>query len=274
MSMPIAVALLIVGVPLLVIDLVIGVLLAGVVSGASWLAIRGTKTTGEIVRIGEKQGTGRYTRFRASYVTPEGTFETGGITERPQLGEPVDVRYHRSRPSFATTETRPLRQAVTGVPMVVLVAVVGIGMIVSAIWFFSGSHTQLQLPMAGASFSFALMLAFAYYATSRYTMLLGWRHMVQTEGKVLRHDEPPAGKDGPVRLLISFQSADGDEEFRAAASTVHARAGDNVTVYYDPSKPAATATVQDAPKVRSAALGSTAFAVLFGALGVIAIVML
>lgn len=273
MSMPIAVALLIIGVPLLIIDLVVGALLLGVVALALWITARGTKTTGEVVRIGEKRGSGRYTRFRVSYVTPDGNFETGGISERPQLGEPVTVRYHRSRPSVATTETRPWRRAFTGVPVVLAVAAVSAGMIVSAVWYFNGSYPQLQEPLGGASFAFALAFACGYYATNRCALLLGWRRMVQTEGKVLR-GEPSSRANGPVRVLISFQSAEGHEEFRAPANAVHAELGDTVTVYYDPARPIATATVHNAGSVRSGMLGSMVLTLVFGALGVFAVTLL
>lgn len=272
MSIITAAILLVYGGVLLVVDLFVGVLLAATVPIALWIAVQGTQVTGEVVSVGERSAGGS-TRVRVSYTTAGGNFETRGTTRRPHLGAQVPVRYHRSRPEVATTMIHPLRWAVVGLPTVLVIAAVSIGMLTSAVWYFSGSHTQLQEPLGGGSFMFGIALACGYYAAKRYALFLHWHRMVQAEGKVRRYKEP-AGSKGSGRILISFQSASGHEEFWVQAGSAPSRVGDTIMVYYDTDRPADTATVQEAFDVRSGALYSTGFAVLAAALGVWALTAL
>lgn len=262
--------LLVIGGVLLVADLFIGVVLVTGVTVALWLAARGVETAGRVTLV-EPRRPGRAARVQVAYETPGGKFQTEGTAQRPQVGEPVPVRYHPARPARATTLTRPWGRALAGIPTVLAVLAVSIGMVTSASWYFSGSHTRLQEPLAGASFTGALALAFACYAAGRYKVLLRWRRMVQVDGKVMRFSEKSPVGPG---ILISFASADGREEFWARAGTVTAGTGDAVAVYYDPARAATSATVQNAADVRAYAIASTVVTLGLAALAIFAITTL
>ena len=260
-------ALFVIGGILLVADLFIGAVLVTNVSCALWLAARGVKTTGRVTLVEERQP-GSPAQVQVAYDTPGGTFRTEGTAERAQLGEQIPVRYHPAKPSFATTLTRPWARTFVGIPTVLAVLAVSVGMLTSALWYFHGSHAKPRVPLVGASFLGALALALAYYAVGRYTVLFRWRRMVRVEGKVLRFKEKSPVGPG---ILISFTSADGREEFWARGGSVDVGAGDAVTVYYDPAKAATSATVQNAGDVRAYAIGSTVSALVFGALAIFAL---
>jgi hypothetical protein len=263
-------ALLVIGGILLVVDLFIGAVLVTNVSGALWLAARGVETTGRVTLVEERQP-GSPAQILVAYDTPGGRFQTEGTAERAQLGGEIPVRYHPAKPSFATTLTRPWARTFVGIPTVLAILAVSVGMVTSALWYFHGSHAKLRVPLAGASFLGALALALAYYAVGRYTVLFRWRRMVRVDGKVMRFNEKSPVGPG---ILISFTSADGREEFWARAGSIDVGAGDAVTVYYDPAKAATSATVQNAGDVRAYAIGSTVFALVFGALAIFALTRL
>jgi len=263
-------ALFVIGAILLVADLFVGAVLVTNVSGALWLVARGVETTGRVTLVEERRP-GSAARVQVAYETPGGTFQTEGTSQRPQLGGQIPVRYHPTRPGFATTLTRPWRRTFVGIPTVLAVMAISVGMVTSAIWYFGGSHTRLQVPLAGASFLGALALALAYYAVGRYTVLLRWRRMVRVDGKVLRFSEKSPVGPG---ILVSFMSPEGREDFWARAGSVDVGSGDAVTVYYDPARAATSATVQPAGDIRASAIGSTVFALAFGALAIFAITTL
>lgn len=276
MSILTAVGLLIIGGVVLAIDMLVALMLAVGVPMAIWLSVSRTgKTVGEIVEIGERRPRGR-ARVRVAYYTPEGRFETRSTCERPQLGEQVPVRYRPGKPSQAsiTLSVRFWRQMIIAIPVVAVAGALSIGMITGGVWYFTGSHAQLQDPLSGGSFVLLLAFGCGALAVNRWTMLLRWHRMVRTDGELLRYEEPSGADDGPGRVLIAFQSADGHEEFRARAGAVLAGVGDTVTVYYNPDKPAASATVDEASDVRNYAIASTLLALIFGALGVFAVTML
>jgi hypothetical protein len=262
--------LVIIAAVMLLIDLVAAAALALALGRAVPLAAGGTETTGRVARISSRRP-GRRARVRVAYDTPAGTFETGGSSQRPRIGEPKPVRYDPARPARATTMVRPGRAAAGGIPVVLAVAALSAGMITGSAWYFAGVHGHAQLPLGGGCFILALALGTGYYACSRYAELAGWRRMAQAEGTVRRFDEH--GPGGPA-VLISFQSAAGREEFWARAGTVAAAVGDAVTVYYDPAKPASSATVQTAADVRAYAVGSTVLALVFVAVTAVAIAQL
>jgi hypothetical protein len=102
-------------------------------------------------------------------------------------------------------------------------------------------------------------------ATIRYSELLRWRRMVRVDGEVRRYyDKSPVGPG----ILISFESADGPEEFWAKAGSVLVGVGDTVTVHYDPARSAKSATVHTAGDVRAYAIASTVIALGLGVLAV------
>jgi hypothetical protein len=257
-------ALLVIGVILLPADLFIGVVLVTGVTSALWLAARGVETAGRVTQV-EPRRPGRSARVLVVYETPGGKFHVDGTSQRPHIGEPVPVRYHPARPAFATTLTRPWRRTLVGIPTVLAILAASIGMVTSAVWYFGGSHSKLQVPLAGASSLGALALAFAYYAAGRYAELLRWRRMMRADGTVRRFNEnSPVGPG----ILISFESADGPEEFWARAGSVLVGVGDAVTVYYDPARPARSATVHTVGDVRAYAIASTVIALGLGALAI------
>jgi Protein of unknown function (DUF3592) len=264
------VALFVIGGILLVADLFIGAVLVTNVSGALWLAMRGVETTGRVTLVEERRP-GSAAQVQVAYDTPGGTFRTEGRSQRPQLGGQIPVRYHPAKPAFATTLTRPWRRTLVGIPTVVAVMAASVGMVTSAVWYFHGSHTSLQVPLAGASFLGALALASAYGSAGRYAALLRWRRMVQADGKVLRFSEKSPVGPG---ILVSFTSADGREEFWARAGSVDVGSGDTVAVYYDPAKAATSATVQTARDVRAIAIAGTVFTLAFGALAIFSLTRL
>lgn len=276
MSTLIAVALAIVGGVVLAVDLAVALMLVVAVPMAVWLAVTRTgKTVGEIIEIGERRPRGR-SRVRVAYHTPEGRFETHATRQRPLIGEPVSVRYRPGKPDQASTSlsARSWRQVITAIPVVVVVGALSIGMITSCVWYFAGSHASLQAPLSGGSLALLLAVGCGGLAVNRWTVLLRWRCMVPVDGEILGYKKPPGNGDGPRRALISFRSADGEEELWAKPGTVLADVGDTVTVYYDPDVPGTSATVEDSSDVRNYAIVSTVLALIFGAIGAFALTML
>lgn len=268
----VSVAELFFGVVLLAFALFFAAGLAATLPVAAWLAVRGTLTTGHVVRVNERRRRpGRSTPVWVAYDTPAGTLEARGTSSEARIGEPVPVRYLRDRPALRTTMTRPARQAATSVPLTLAVGVLSVGMIIGAIWYFSGTHTQLRVQLGGGSFMLMIALAFGWYAATRYQTLLRWRRMVQATGTVKRYEDPGPRSRGRENVVISFRSADGDEEFLAQAGSVLPGAGDSVTVYYDPSAPAHSATVQTSGQVRTWAIFCTVAALVFVAIAVYAL---
>jgi hypothetical protein len=247
--------------------LLVGAALIIALGRAIPLALRGSQVTGKVVNI-DRRRPGRRARVRVAYETPGGKLETSGTTARPRIGAPMAVRYDPAKPDRATTMVRPGRTAVTGLGAVLVVAAVSAGMLTGSIWYFAGVHSHAQLPLAGGSFTLALALATGYYAAGRYAELVRWRRMAQAPGKVKRFDEHAPGGPG---ILVSFATADGREDFWARAGSVVAGVGDTVTVYYDPSRPATSATVQTASDVRSQAIGGTVMALVFAVVTVAAL---
>jgi hypothetical protein len=267
--------LIVIGAVLLAVDLFIVIGLAVTLPVALWLAVRGTLTTGHVVRVNERRRRpGRTTPVRVAYGTPAGTLQTRGTSPEARIGEPIPVRYLPARPALCTTMTRPVRQAATSVPLALAVGALSVGAIIAAVWYFTGTHTQLQLPLGSGAVVWLITLAFGWYAVSRYGMLLRWRRMVQAAGTIKRYEEPAPGSGMPGNILISFRSADGDEEFLAQAGSALPGGGDSVTVYYDPSAPAHSATVQTSSQVRAYAIFCTVAAVVFAFIGVYALTQL
>lgn len=276
MSVVTAVGLLIIGGVVLAIDLIVALMLAVGLPMALWIAVSRTgKTVGEIVAIGERRRRG-WARAQVAYYTPEGRFETRSTTQRPRLGDQVPVRYRPGKPSQASIgrSARFWRQMIIAVAVVMVIGALCVGMIASCVWYFTGSHTQLQVPLSGGSLALLLAFGCAALAVNRWTMLLRWRRMVRTDGELLRYKKPSPTDDGPGRVLVSFRSADGEEEFWARAGTVLAGVGDTVTVYYNPDNPATSATVEEASDVRNYAVAGTVLALIFAALGAFAITLL
>jgi hypothetical protein len=259
--------LVVLGALTLLTDLLVGALLIIALGRAVPLGLRGSQATGHVVKI-ERRRPGGKARVQVAYETAGGTFETGGTSARPRIGEPQAVRYDPAKPSRATTMVRPARTAAISIPTVLVVAALSVGMITGSIWYFAGVHSHAQLPLAGGCFALALTLGTGYYAGGRYAELLRWRRMVQAPGKVKRFDEHAPGGPG---ILVSFATADGREDFWARAGSVVAGVGDTVTVYYDPARPATSATVQTASDFRSQAIGSTVLALVFAAVTVAAL---
>lgn len=264
------VLLLVLAALILLVDLVVAAALAAALARAVPLAVGGTETTGHVVRIDSRRP-GRPARVRVAYETPRGTLQTTGTAQRPRLGEPAPVRYDPARPARATTLLLPARLAAVGIPMVLVIAALCAGMITGSVWYFGGVHSRTRLPLAGASLALALAIALGYYAWGQVAELLRWRRMLQTEGKVKRFDEHAPGGPG---ILISFESGDGKEDFWARAGSVVAGPGDPVTVYYDPARPAVSATVQTANDVRASAMGGTVLTLIMVAIAVVAISLL
>lgn len=248
--------LMIVGAIALVIDLAAGAgLISGVVS-ALQLAGRGTETDGTITWVDDRKP-GWAARVRVAYETPGGTLSLQTTSQRPWIGSIVPVRYNPMRPAQATTLIRPWRRALVGIPTVLLIAVAAGGLIISGAWYFSGTHTPLQIPLVGGSATLGIALMCGSFAARRYPILLNWRRLSQTDGTVRRYaDHSPVGPG----ILISFPTADGNEEFWVRAGTIPAKVGDTVTVRYSPDRPATTATVQNAEDVRASAIASTVVA--------------
>jgi len=253
------------GTLILLVDLLVGLMLLIVLGRAVPLALHGTLVTGHVVKIEPRRRRSRRARVRVAYKTAAGMFETPGSSERPRIGEPHDVRYDPAHPSRATTVVRPARRAAVQVPMVLAIAALSAGMVVGSVFYFAGVHSGSQLPLAGGCLALGLALAVGYYAGGRYAVLLGWRRMTQTTGKVSRFDEHAPGGPG---FLISFRSADGREEFWARSASLQVNVGDVVTVYYNPARPSRSATLETAADVRSYAVLATLLAVLFAAVGV------
>jgi Protein of unknown function (DUF3592) len=243
---------LVVGALVLLVDLLLAFVGAAVLGKAVRLAVRGTEVTGHVVHVRERR---RRVGVRVAYETPAGKFETGGTSQRSQLGEPMTVRYDPVRPARATTWIWPARKAATGIPMMLAVAAASGGMILGSAFYFAGVHSSLQAPLVGGGFTLGIALIAAGYARDKYAELLRWRRMVQAPGRIKRFNERATNG-----VLISFESADGRQEFWARTGSVVARVGDTVTVYYDPSKPAWSATVEDFSTVRAYAIGSTVLA--------------
>jgi hypothetical protein len=218
------------------------------------LALRGAAVTGHVTRVRERRRRGGVT---VAYETPAGIFETGGTSRHSRVGEPMAVRYDPARPARATTVIHPIRGVAVWAPLALAVAAVSAGMIVGSVFYFAGIHSTLQAPLVGGGFTLGLALAAAGFARDKYAELLRWRRMVQVPGKIKRFKEDAPDGRG---VLISFESADGQEEFWARTGSVVARVGDTVTVYYDPSKPGWSATVEDSSTVRSYAIGGTVLA--------------
>lgn len=245
--------LLIIGVIVLVIAMAGGVALIVNVTSALWLAKRGAEAAGTVTRVDERKP-GRAARVQVRYETPGGSFTIAGTSQRGWPGVPVAVRYNPARPAQATTLTRPWQRALTGIPVVLLTAATGGGMVTSAAWYYSGSRTPLQVPLAGGAVALGIALMCATHVSRRYTVLRHWRRMVQADGKVQRYaDHSPVG----AGILISFPSADGSEKFWVRAGTILAKVGDTVTVRYDPDMPAVTATVEAAGDLRSSVIATT-----------------
>jgi hypothetical protein len=241
---------LVLGALILFLDLFIAFLGAIALSRAVPLALRGTEVIGHVAEA--TPGPGRIIKVRVEYQAPEGTFKTGGTSQRSRIGEPVTVRYDPARPARATTWIRLAPRVALGIPVMLLVAVASVGMISGSVFYFAGVHGTLQPWLVSGGFALAMVLVMASFAGRQYAQLLRWRRMVQVPGKIEGFRENVTNG-----VLISFESADGREEFWATTGSVVARVGDTVTVYYDPARPVLSATVEQAATVRSYAIGGT-----------------
>jgi Protein of unknown function (DUF3592) len=190
---------------------------------------------------------------------------------RAGQGGPAPVRFDPARPAWATTLIKPARLAAVGIPVVLVIAALCVGMITGSAWYFAGVHNQTRLPLAGGCLAVILALALGYYAWGQYAALLRWRRMVQIEGKVRRFDEHAPGGPG---ILISFESDDGREDFWARAGSVLTGPGDLVMVCYDPARPAVSATVQTAADVRARAIGGTVLTLIMVGIALVAMSLL
>lgn len=189
------------GALLLVFALPLAVLLILAMPKAALLAMRGTLTTGEVVRV-EKQLPGRAPRVRVAYGTPNGKFETfaAATSQQPQPGQQVPVRYDPAKPSRAAGVTQSGWAAVISVPALLAMSAASAGMITAAVWYFTGTHTRLQVSLAAGSFGLALTLIAGWYTWTRYTKLFRSRRTARVESKTSRHDDlAPSGRTGDVR---------------------------------------------------------------------------
>lgn len=274
MSILAAVGFLVFGGIVLAIDLVFGVFVIGIVIVALWAAVSPTrKTTGEVVEI-TKGRTALGTRVRVAYCTPDGRFETGASVQRPRLGEQLVVRYNPGKPERASTTTaaRIWRPLAVAIPAIAVFGALSVGMIISSVWYFTGNHASLRNPVGGGSFFLAFALLSGLAAALQYRAMWKSRRMTRTDGEILQHvDEPKPGTGQVSGIRISFQAADGDKEEFWAQANVPGGVGDRVAVYYDPEKPAATATVETAKDHRHTAFISTTFTLVFLAVTVLAL---
>lgn len=248
---------LIIGALILVIGVVAGIALAIGVCGESWFFVRGTRTTGEVVGVEQRRRPGGLVRVQVAYETPAGRFEMTDRLRRARLGEKVLVRYLPAKPRRAIALTGTWRLAVIGFPVALALVASGAGMVLGTAWYFSGSHARIQAPLTDGAVCLAVAVGFGYYSLRQYVTLFRWRRMVRTDGKILRYDERAPGGGRAGGILIAFQSADGAEEFWTRAGSAPGGIGDAVTVSYDPEKPAASATVDEARTVWAYALFST-----------------
>jgi Protein of unknown function (DUF3592) len=251
-------------------DLFVGISLVVNVTGALALAARGVETVGQVTRV-EPRRAGGSAHVLVGYDTPGGRFQAEGTVGRALLGDRVPVRYDPDKPASATTLLRPWRRTFVGIPTVLVLMAMSIGMITGAAWYFRGTHTSLQLPLAGGSTLGVLAVVSCYGAAIQYAALWRWRRRIQVVGKALRYEEKSPVGPG---ILVSFESADGPEEFWAQAGTVDIGSGDEVTVYYEPDRPATSATIRDAYGVRSTAIWWTFFALGLGALAIFSLTQL
>lgn len=253
---------LVIGAIILLADLTVGTAVVVTSISAVWLSVRGIKTTGHVVHVGDRRP-GRKAEVRVSYETPSGRREIDGKSQRPQVGELVNVWYSPRQPAKATAVAHPWREAAIGIPVALWMGILAVGMVTGSVWYFSGTHAHLQLPVGLGSLGLAAGLTSAYGAGMQYVALLHRHRMTHTDGKVKQYDDhSPVGPG----ILVSFDSDNGPEKFWAQVGYVAAGVGDTVTVYYDPDKPATSATVKDASDVRNMAIFFTAFAVLIGGL--------
>ena len=228
------------------------------------------ETTGHVVKIQPKRPTARLTRVRVAYETPAGTLETGGTMLSPRIGAPMAVRYDPARPHRSTTMVKPMRLAFIQLPLILAIGALCVGVITASVWYFAGVHGNLQTPLFGGSIGLIIALGSGYYAYGRYAVLLRWRrHMRRAPGTVRRFEEhAPVGGPG---IQISFEGLGGRQDFWAQAGSVLAGVGDTVTVYYDPARPAESATVQTISDVRARAIAATVCALIFLLLAVVAL---
>lgn len=255
---------LVIGVILLLGDLFIGTSVVVTAISAVRLSARGTETSGRVVWFGYGQP-GRSVDARVSYETPGGRHELDCKAKDPYIGQARTVWYDPGKPAKATAVDRPRRRAAVGIPMAIWVAVIGAGLVVGSAWHFAGSHAQLQVPVAGGAGALLAAMPFGNAAIQRLDVLLHWRRMVVAEGTVQKYaDHSPVGQG----ILVAFDSGDGEHEFWARAGVVEVRVGDPVTVYFDPSHPATSGTIEDASDNRNFALVTGVFAVLLCGLGV------
>jgi hypothetical protein len=248
-------------------DLIFGVSVVISVIDALRLLSRGVDTTGRVAVLNPRLP-GRSQQLMLEYGTPGGNFQIKGTSKRQvQFGDRMPVRYDPDRPAFATTLLRPWIRTFVGIPTVLALMAMSIGMITSADWYFRGIHTSLQFPVAGASGMGLFAVISGYGAAIQYAALWRWRRRVQVPGRALKFDE----KSG---ILVSFESADGPEEFWEPPGSVDIGSSDEVTVYYDPDRPAASATLRDAYGVRTFAIGWTVILLFTGPLAIFSLTQL
>lgn len=271
MSVLAAIGFLVIGGMVSAIVLIVGVMVAVGAVLTLWSALSPTtRTTGEVVEV-SKRRTVRGTRVRVAYYTPDGRFETGAYVQRPQLGGQIPVWFNPRKPGRATTTTSAQlwRQLAVIIPVVAVFAMLAAGLILSSVWYFSGSHAQLQAPVGGGSLFFTCALVCGFGAVLQYRAIWKWRRMVRTDGKILQHvDAPKPGTAKVSGIRVTFQTGEGEEEEFWAQANVPGSEGDSVAVYYDPDKPVATATVETAKDHRQTAFISTTFALVFAAFAV------
>lgn len=259
--------LLIIGAPLFLVDLFFVVVGVTGVTRALWLVARGVDATGRVTLV-DPRAPGMSTKVTVAYETPGGKFHVDGRTKRQlHLGDQMAVRYHPDKPAFATTLLSPWKRTFIGIPTVLLILAMSGGMVTSAMWYFRGTHTSLQLFLGEGSFLGLIALASVYGAAIQYAALWRWRSRVKVDGKAVRFDE----KRG---ILVSFESADGPEQFWEPAGSVDIGSSDDVTVYYDPDWPATSATLRNAYGVQTMAIWWTVFALIAGPLAIFALTQL
>lgn len=246
--------------------LLLGDLLAGtgvVVTGisAAWLTFRGTRTIGRVVWVSPNTA-GRRVDVRVSYETPAGTSQMYGKAPNPHMGQWITVWYHPNKPTKATILAHPRQYAALGIPMVLWAAVLGLGMVLGSSWYFVGTHKQLQLPVGGGASMMLAATIFGFGSVQRLIVMLRWRRMVVAEGKVLKYsDRAPVVGPG---ILVAFDSGGEEQEFWSRAGVVEVRVGDPVTVYFDPSNPATSGTVETVTDNRNIAVYAGVMAVILG----------
>jgi hypothetical protein len=244
-------------------------LIAGLILAGRLSRRRAVTVVGHVVEIERRRPGDGSARVRVAYETAAGTFEITGRSHRPMLGEPMTVRYDPANPARATTVLRIGRTVAIGIPVVVVFGALAVGMITGAVLYFAGRDRHLQGPLGIGCLCLTFTFGLGFTAWRKFGELRRWGCMVPATGTVIGFEEHSPDRGS---ILISFDSADGREEFRARAGSVLAGIGDKVTVHYDPDTPARTATILDVAGFRAQVIATAVCALIFAVGTVVALI--